>query len=150
MSVFSFAFEAILFGLIGLGIEVIFTGLLKEQHDDHHHPRVHAMGHSSVWYFILYAETPFVLHGMRALGLIQSHFLLRAFIYSVVIRVSELLWMYILRRLLGSSPSERSYYKRPYNFRGLIRLDPLYLCVWPIVGLLLEQLHSYLHALPNF
>lgn len=108
----------LLFAVIGLGMEVVFTALCDINHD----PKRHLMGYSSLWYCPLYALTPVFLSSTAAY-IFPLPFVLRGMIYMLAIFLVEYFGMLALRKLLGTSPSEAHYYKARFNLHGLIRLD---------------------------
>ncbi len=110
--------DMVLFAVLGLGLEVIFTGLV----DCKKNTLCHLMGYSSLWYLPLYMMVP-ILFGVTKLFVFQINWCARGLIYMIMIFAIEYVAMFALRKLLGASPSEGSYYRSPYNVRGLIRLD---------------------------
>lgn len=140
-------FEMALFSVVGLGLETIFTAALDWKRD----PKRHLMGYSSIWYIPLYAVTPvfFQAFGPSLFGLPWPA---RGLIYLAVIWAMEYLGMLALRKLLGTSPSEESYYKAKWNVHGLIRLD--FAPSWFAAGLAFEYFYRWLHpfrgAFPRF
>lgn len=120
-----------LFGVLGLGFEVVFTSILDSKSQN----RRFLMGYSSLWYAPLYAITPLFL-SLFGHWLFTLPFFIRGLLYALIIWFFEYLGMWALRLLLGASPSEHIYYKSPWNVHGLIRLD--YFPAMFILGLALE------------
>lgn len=118
------------FGVFGLGLETAFTAGGK-----------HLMGYSSLWYFPLYALAPlyFRLFGP---ALFQKPWWARGLAYMASLFFIEYLAMGALRLMLGTSPSEASYFLSPWNVHGLIRLD--FAPAWFAAGLLFEGLYRFL------
>jgi uncharacterized membrane protein len=111
-------FEMVLFAVLGLGFEVLFTSVTDFKGDK----RRFLMGYSSLWYAPLYAFAPVFLQ--LANGLIfPLPLLLRGVVYALVIWLFEYVGMWLLRMFLGASPSEEQYLKSRWNVHGLIRLD---------------------------
>ncbi len=131
-------FEMILFGFLGLGLEAAFTAVCDCKKD----PRRHLFGYSSLWYMPLYALTPLFLH-LTGTYLFDLTLLERGLIYMLVIFAVEYAGMWLLRKGLGSSPSEDEYYKSRWHLHGLIRLD--FAPAWFLAGLLFEQVFRWLH-----
>lgn len=131
-------FDMMLFGVLGLGLEVLFTGLLDARNDTRHH----LMGYSSMWYFPLYTLPPLVLDAMGGLVL-PLPIIVRGLIYTMVIFFIEYVGMFLLRKLLGASPSEASYRQCRWNVHGLIRLD--YAPAMFLMGLFFEFVYRRLH-----
>jgi hypothetical protein len=140
LSIWEVAFIAAL----GLALEVVFTAVFNS---GAHGKRAHLLGYSSIWYLPMYAVTPFVLHGLQryAPAFFSWHWTLRGLCYMAFIYAFEGAIMLTLRRVLGSSPSEREYYASGRSFRGLVRYD--FAPVWFTAGLLFEQAHVALHHL---
>ncbi len=119
-------FEAFLFAIAGLGLEVVETALL-----DYSKKRDRRlMGYSSVWYIPFYAVLPLAYFHIFHGALFRWPFYVRGPVYVLSFWALEFVSMGILRLALGKSPSEESYYKSRWNVRGLIRLDlgPVWLC----------------------
>lgn len=108
----------ILFAVIGLGMEVVFTALCDCKQD----PKRHLMGYSSLWYCPLYALTPVFLYATGSY-IFPLPLIMRGMIYMLAIFLVEYFGMLALRKLLGASPSEAHYYRARFNLHGLIRLD---------------------------
>lgn len=111
-------FQMIIFAVLGLGLEVVFTGAYDWRRSN---PR-HLIGYSSLWYLPLYSISPVFLHFVGA-SLFGLPILLRGLVYMASIFAVEYAGMLCLRKLLGSSPSEVGYYQSRWNVDGLIRLD---------------------------
>jgi len=111
-------FEMALFAVLGLGLEVLFTSVTDFKGDK----RRFLMGYSSLWYGPLYACAPLVLNG-AGVFLFELPILVRGVVYALVIWLFEYIGMWLLRLLLGASPSEEQYLKSRWNIHGLIRLD---------------------------
>lgn len=111
-------FQMLMFAVLGLGLEVVFTGVLDWRRNN---PR-HLLGYSSIWYLPLYAISPVFLHFAGA-SLFMLPIPLRGLVYMACIFMVEYVGMLCLRKLLGSSPSEVGYYQSRWNIHGLIRLD---------------------------
>ncbi len=111
-------FQMLIFAVLGLGLEVVFTSALDWRRSN---PR-HLLGYSSLWYLPLYAMSPVFLHCAGA-ALFVLPIPLRGLIYMASIFAVEYVGMFCLRKMLGSSPSEVGYYQSLWNIHGLIRLD---------------------------
>lgn len=137
----SLAFEMFLFAMFGLGLETAFTALLdwRRTRDSH------LMGYSSVWYIPLYTAAPLILH-LGGDGLMRLPLVVRGLAYMLLIYIFEYAGMLALRKALGSSPSEASYFKSRWNVHGLIRLD--FAPAWFLAGLLFEYTDRFLHRSP--
>lgn len=125
-------FQAGLFGLLGLGLECAFTAALDAKDADN----PYLLGHSSLWYVPLYAVLPLLV--MQGLGhwLFTQPWPVRGLVYTALAFAFEFLGMGALRLMLGSSPSEASYFQSKWNVKGLIRLD--FAPAWCVAGFLFE------------
>lgn len=130
--------EMVLYAVLGLGFEVIFTSITDFRKDK----RGFLMGYSSLWYAPLYAFAPLFLHLTNGWLFTQS-FWLRGVIYALVIWLCEYAGMWLLRKLLGASPSEEHYYKSRWHIHGLIRLD--YFPAMVMMGWAFEVFFRMLH-----
>jgi len=124
--------EMIIFGALGLGFEVIFTGAL----DYFKHRKSHLFGFSSLWYFPLYAIIPVFFHFAFPVLFLFSWYI-RGLIYAAVFHLVEYISMGMLRIFLGASPSEKSYYKSKWHIHGLTRID--FAPAFFVAGLLFEK-----------
>ena len=136
-------FEAVVFGLAGLGLEVVYTGLTGLRSAPAQRRR-YLMGYSSLWYVPLYALAPSVLDVSHR-RLFALPWVARGLIYMVAIWAAEYLSMGLLHLLLGQSPSEESYRKSRWNVHGFTRLDhgPAY----SLAGLILEWMFRSMQGL---
>ena len=129
--------EAVLFGVFGLGLETVFTAALDWRKD----PKRHLLGYSSLWYLPLYALAPLILQHAGPF-LFPLALPVRGLIYMLAFWTLEYPGMLALRLLLGTSPSEESYYKCRWNVHGLIRLD--FAPAGFSLGLILEGLFRFI------
>ncbi|CAN5525727.1 hypothetical protein BH10CYA1_BH10CYA1_32310 [soil metagenome] len=111
-------FQMLLFAVLGLGLEVVFTGILDSRRSNSRH----FIGYSSLWYLPLYSISPIFLH-LAGASLFALPVVIRGLIYMTAIFAVEYAGMLCLRKLLSSSPSEVAYYQSRWNIHGLIRLD---------------------------
>ena len=131
-------FQMLLFAVLGLGMEVVFTGFLDYRKD----AQRHLLGYSSLWYLPLYMMPPLLL-SMTGWLLFTLPLVTRGLIYTALIFLVEYTGMFCLRRLLGASPSEANYYQSRWHVHGLIRLD--YAPVMFLMGLAFEYVYRHLH-----
>lgn len=118
MEIHKILFEMALFAVLGLGFEVLFTSVTDFKGDK----RRFLMGYSSLWYAPLYACAPLFLN-CASVVVFALPMLVRGVVYALVIWLFEYIGMWLLRLLLGASPSEEQYLKSRWNVHGLIRLD---------------------------
>ena len=133
-----FVFEFLLFGFLGLGLEVVFTGFLDFLRSGDRH----LIGYSSLLYFPFYALTPLFFLIARPL-VFPLPLLARGAAYMLCAFAGEYAAMGILRLAFGSSPSEKSYYRSRWNVHGLIRLD--FAPAWFAAGLIFESVFRALN-----
>lgn len=133
-------FEIFIFAAAGLGMEVVFTATL----DFLQNRKPHLVGYSSIWYLPLYALAPVILNYAQPF-LFTLALPVRGLLYMICFFAVEYPSMGLLRLMLGTSPSEESYYKSRWNIHGLIRLDfaPAYF----LLGLILEWMFRSLRHL---
>lgn len=131
--------EMLIFAVFGLGIEVVFTAASDAKKGGRPY---HLMGYSSIWYMPLYMLAPVFFSAFGDV-LFPLHFVLRGLIYMASIFLIEFCSMFVLRKLLGSSPSQESYYQSGWSVFGLIRLD--FAPVMFTLGLILEFVFRSLH-----
>ncbi len=129
------------FSLIGLGMECLFTGVLDARKGWRAGDR-RLHGYSSPWYIPICSLAPLILHtwGWRILPL---HWAFRGFAWMVMIYVIEFTWMWCIRQMVGSSPSEESYWRSGRSFYGLVRWD--FAPAWFAGGLVLEAAFRFMH-----
>lgn len=123
--------QMLLFGVLGLGLECIFTGawaFVAER-------KTNLMGYSSIWYIPLYALAP-LFFSLAHAYIFPLPLLVRGILYVPLFFAVEYTAMFALRKLLGASPSEDSYYQSDWNINGLIRLD--FAPAFFVLGLVLE------------
>lgn len=114
-------------GLLGLCIEVFFTGLSSAlQHD------YRLTGHSSILMFPIYGAAAVIKPVSKLLQ--KKNALFRGIVYMFGIYFAEFTSGTVLRKK-GICPWD--YSKEHGNIRGLIRLD--YAPLWLLTGLLFEK-----------
>ncbi len=124
--------EMLIFAVFGLGLEVVFTAASDAKKGGRPY---HLMGYSSIWYMPLYMLAPVFFWAFGDM-LFPLPFIVRGLIYMAGIFLVEFCSMFVLRKLLGSSPSQKSYYASGWSVFGLIRLD--FAPVMFAMGLVLE------------
>lgn len=122
----------IIYGLLGLNLEVLFTGFMSGLQGN---PRL--IAHTYLWMLPIYGLAVFLepLHNrIRPL-----HWYLRGMIWILIIWVVELGTGSLIRTIVGTSPW---IYREGWQVAGLIRFDmaPLWFCT----GLLFEKIHDRL------
>lgn len=128
-------FRLIIYGLLGWNLEILWTGLGSLIRGD-----MNMMGHTSVWMFVIY--------GVSGIGFEFVHNKIRDKRWYE----RGLIWMYLIFAAeLVSGAALAIFDIHPWEYNGtfalfgLIRLD--YAPVWFIVGLLFEQVHSFVTGL---
>jgi hypothetical protein len=120
----------VLFALVGMGLEVVFTALA----DPFKKQKLY-VGYASVMYLPLYALTPYFLY-ITPPKWAWWH---RGLWYVLVIYVLEGLLNAVLEAYYGTHPSRTSYL-RGWNYHGLVNLEPLRIVTWFGAGLFIEWL----------
>jgi hypothetical protein len=134
-----FVLKLTLFGLLGLGMEVIFTSIGQARHPKKRN-RQKLFGYSSLWYFPLYCTViPAMLYLLQT-PLEGHHWLVRGAVYALVIQVSEFMTMWTLRVINGESPSESEYRASGRSLYGLVRPD--FFPGFILVGLIFEYFYG--------
>lgn len=123
----------VLYGLLGLCAEVLWTGLGSMINGD-----VRLTGSTYIWMFPIYGLAVFLepIHNrIRHLSLFT-----RGGVYMVLIFAGEFSSGLLLRELLGVCPWNYQY--EPLSIYGLITLR--YIPVWFVAGLIFEKFHDTL------
>ena len=119
----------LLYGLIGLGLELIWTGLGSFVEMDYR-----LICQTSVWMLPIYGLVVFLEPLFEYIE--DVPIILRGGIYALAIFGAEYLTGWVLTRL-GICPWD--YSGERFSINGLIRLD--YAPVWAIAGLIFERAH---------
>ena len=123
----------VIYGLLGLCAEVLWTGLGSMINGD-----VRLTGSTYIWMFPIYGLTVFLepIHNRI------RHFSIftRGGVYMVLIFTIEFSSGLLLRELLGVCPWDYQY--EPLSIYGLITLR--YIPVWFAAGLIFEKFHDTL------
>lgn len=127
-------FWILIFGTVGLGMEVVVTALFPRTGEN----RGHLFGYSSLWYLPLYGFLV-PLGFMIIYPLVADlPLLIRGVAYTPFFHLSEYCGMWYLRYRNGESPSEESYKQAKWNIHGLTRLD--YAPLFFFASLIFEKL----------
>lgn len=118
------------FGLLGICLEVIFTGVCSMVNRD-----AKLKGTTSLWMIPIYGTAAFL--GPLCGKLRRLPAFVRGFIYTSLIYFVEFMSGWVLKRL-GSCPWD--YSKSRFNIKGLIRLD--FAPLWFVLGLFFERLQG--------
>jgi uncharacterized membrane protein len=130
-------FRFILYGLLGLAIEVIWTALYDKIINRKEGWGL--QGTTYVWMFPLYGTTVIFYEPIHIL-VKHLEWYYRGLIYTIGIFVVEYIAGYYLRKL-DSCPWDYTD-NTPFHLHGLIRFD--YAPAWFIMGLILEPVHDFL------
>lgn len=122
----------IIYGLLGICMEVFFTGFFSLLRSD-----FTLEGNSYIWMFFIYGLAVFLepIHNM----LRGKNIILRGIVYMLIIYLVEYVSGYLLQVLIGQVPW---YYTGIGSINGLINLT--FIPVWFILGLIYERVHDYL------
>ncbi len=123
----------ILYGLIGLCMEVLWTGLFSGIKGD-----VKLTGQTYIWMFFIYGLAVFLepIHNKIR----HLHLILRGSIYMTLIFLVEFTTGLFLKTVIGVCPWD--YTDNPLSLFGLITLT--FAPIWFTLGLLFEKLHDWL------
>jgi uncharacterized membrane protein len=121
----------LIYGLLGWGVEVLWTGLGSVLRRD---PRL--TGHTYLWMFLIYGSAALLLEPVHRL-IAGYPWPVRGLVWVVVIFVLEFASGWMLRQATGTCPWD--YSGTRFAVAGLIRLD--YAPAWFVLGLLFEQVH---------
>jgi hypothetical protein len=120
-----------IFSFLGVGIEVIFSSI----HDYIKNKDVSFKGRSYLWMFPLYGIWGLIIGPLY--GLIKIiPFLLRGFIYLLVIFAGELAYGYLLKLIIKKCPWE---YTGRWTIKRIVNL--LYLPFWLVFGYISEIIY---------
>lgn len=138
--------KSILFAIVGLGLEVFFTAVVDAIYpakifQPPMNQRKFLFGYSSLTYIPLYALAyPIFLstyNWLFSLPIVE-----RAIFYGLAFLVLEIIWMFVLKLILGQSPSEHNYLKAGGSLWGLTK--PIYIPAFMLAGFALEWLFKSL------
>lgn len=119
------------FSLFGVGVEVFFSSI----HDFIRYKDLAFKGRSYLWMFPLYGLMGIII-GPLYEALIDIPFLLRGFVYMILIFAAEFAYGYLLKLIIKKCPWE---YKSKWAIKGVVRLD--YLPFWLVMGYIVELLY---------
>lgn len=137
--------DMLIFGAMGIIIEVVFTGLKSLMIGDWN-----ATGQTYLWMFGVYAVAGTALAAVRNSVKISANqyanaVLLTFLVYVPMIYGFEFLSGWILLKVIGSVPWQ---YESGVTVMGLIRLD--YAPFWFLLALLFEPIAEYMKKLNLF
>jgi hypothetical protein len=123
-----------IFALLGMGAEIVFTGLKKLISDIRSRKELNwsLPGYSFVWVMPLYGSAVFLFPPLFSLVEDQNIFF-RALAYGISILCVELVAGILLKLILGKNPW---HYESGWTLGGFVRLD--YLPFWMIAGIAIE------------
>lgn len=121
----------VIFGLLGLLMEVVWTGLHSLLKKD-----LKLTSNTSIWMFFIYGSASFLA---PVCGLISSFpVIIRGGVYAICIFTAEYISGFLMKKI-NVCPWDYSGHK--YSVKGVIRLD--YAPVWFFAGLFFEMVHRY-------
>lgn len=124
----------ILYGFLGILIEVFWTGLWSLLSGD-----LSLTGHTYIWMFFIYGLAVFLepIHDKIR----SENLFIRGFIWVFLIYFVEFISGFLLDKLIGACPWDYRKSTR-YTLFGYIRID--YLPAWFVGGLFFEKFHDFL------
>ena len=161
-AMFSQLAKCAIFACIGLGMEVIFTSVWSTHVDQYvenlalpsdSSTKINFLwGWSSLYYFPLYMLVPFLIESLHSIWfkmcptnerkdgrMVIPKWYFRFISYALLFHISEFLGMFLLRQILGQSPSEEQYYQSGRSIYGLTRID--YFPFFGVGGMFLEYVY---------
>lgn len=132
-------FRFIMYGLLGIAVEVIWTALYEKIFEKK--KGWDLKGSTYIWMFPIYGTTVFLFEPLHAL--MDHHAIpwyFRGIIYMNGIFLIEYLFGWLIRKT-GKCPWDYSDQTK-YHLDGLIRFD--YIPVWFVLGLTLEHANDLL------
>lgn len=139
MSAEEHIFFFVLFGIVGIFLEVCFitlTNLFKKKKD-----RTLA-GQSSFWMFFIYGTVYFIILFGRTF-FPELHLLVRALIYIPLFYLLEFCSGSLLKKF-KAIPWDYCRKKRKFHINGIICLD--FAPLWYIGGVLFDLIYSYIQS----
>src|SRR5262249_4896656 len=119
--------RALVYGAIGVNLEIIFTALKKK--------KSHLEGNTHLWSIPIYAAGGMTIEFLRKYPQFRnSPVIARLFAYTIMSLAIEYTAGYILKKGIGKCPWE---YTGKYNVHGLITLD--YSFIWAALGYVGER-----------
>ncbi|WFA08821.1 hypothetical protein [Tissierella sp. Yu-01] len=130
----------IIYGLLGLALEIFFTGFNSLLKND-----LTLEGKSYIWMFFIYGLAVFAepIHD----SIKNKNFFIRGLIYMMLIYAVELITGGIIMLLIGKCPWD--YTGIGNNSIGSI-ISFRFIPIWFILGLLLEKVHEFLDRTISF
>ena len=120
-----------IYSFFGVGVEVFFTSI----HDYIRYKDVALRGRSYLWMFPLYGCAGIVIEPLYNL-IASVPFVLRGFIYMIVIFAAEFVYGLLLKLIIKKCPWE---YRSKWAIMGVVRID--YLPFWLVFGYILELIY---------
>jgi len=123
----------IIYGLIGICLEIFWTGLNSFARQD-----LTLAGQSNMWMFLIYGLAIFLepIHDYIR----GENIIIRGLVYMVLIFMAEYITGNLLSMLIGKCPW---YYTDNLSMDGFITLS--YIPVWFTLGLFFENFHDFLN-----
>lgn len=131
------------YGLLGWGIEIVWTAARGVLVPGERSGRWRLVGTTYIWMFPIYGSMVFLYEPLHDL-LRPWPWPVRAVVYAFAFLAVEYLSGWLLRRATGACPWDYARRERPsrWQVHGLVRLD--YGPAWAGFGLALEPVHEFL------
>jgi hypothetical protein len=125
----------IIYGLLGICMEIFWTGLGSLIQNDYT-----MEGRTYIWMFFIYGSAIFLepIHDR----LRDYNFVVRGFIYMFLIYGVEFISGLLIQTIIGECPW---YYTDAGSIGGIITL--FFIPVWFSLGLILERVHDFLNTI---
>jgi uncharacterized membrane protein len=129
----------IIFGALGLTLEVLFTGF----HGAIIERNVKATGTTYLWMFPIYGLAGVGFEGLKYILILGTlPLILRVFVYLIIIYIIEYVSGWLLKKATGSCPWE---YKNKWSINGFVRLD--YAPFWFALCWLIEPIQVWVEKM---
>lgn len=135
-------FITVFFGLFGTTVEVFFTAIstLLMNYTNDQELNLILKGESYVWMFFIYCLIAPLFDSLYK-RIRHLLWVIRSFIYGIIILGIEFLTGLLLDLIIGKCPWE---YTVGFSILGYIRLD--YIFFWMIFGLVIERIYLFLNV----
>lgn len=130
-----YLYKYAIYGSLGICLEIFWTGFRSLMNQDYT-----MEGRTYIWMFFIYGLAVFLepIHDRIR----DQNFILRGFLYMVLIFITEFFTGLLLRTIIGKCPWN---YTGNGSINGLITLS--FIPLWFGLGLLLEKVHDFLDFL---
>lgn len=128
-----FLLKYIFYGLLGVTLEIFFTGFIALLNND-----LTLEGKSYIWMFFIYGLAVFLeqIHDRIR----NRNILFRGFVYMILIYIGELITGSLIMALIGECPWS---YTDNNSIKSIVSIK--FMPIWFALGLFLERVHDFLN-----